>query len=217
MSFSCYAYIDSFLSFFLYFVFGLVFVVKLCLIDNDMWKILLLIIWPTALTSLFRILEFCVWYLILHFSLVLYKNCFSVPSLPLCPKRVTDYRFMADYRFMTSSKLLHRYFHQIDRNGDRFKDWIHSRISHIKIWLNKIAKKCFHVTFLGEVTKPGNFSTWDQTRLAAAPQRLSSNFSIHHLGSNKYVDENDGLYVQCTIVHITINSFRLLLYIMKYK
>ena len=99
--------------------------------------------WYNNSLHLCHILEFCVWYLILHFSLVLYKNCFSVPSLPLCPKRVTDYRFMADYRFMTSSKLLHRYFHQIDRNGDRFKDWIHSRISHIKTWLNKIAKNVF--------------------------------------------------------------------------
>ena len=80
---------------------------------------------------------------VLKYHFVFWKNCFSVPSLALCPKRVTDYRFMADYRFMTSSKLLHRYFHQIDRNGDRFKDWIHSRISHIKTWLNKIAKNVF--------------------------------------------------------------------------
>ena len=90
----------------------------------------------SVLLVLYFLFYFCsfvsnIWYLMLHFSVVLYKNCFSVPSLALCPKRVTDYRFMADYRFMTSSKLLHRYFHQFDPNADRFKDWIHSWNSHM--------------------------------------------------------------------------------------
>ena len=73
---------------------------------------------------------------VLKYHFVFWKNCFSVPSLALCPKRVTDYRFMADYRFMTSSKLLHRYFHQFQPNADRFPDWSHTWSFQIWVIIN---------------------------------------------------------------------------------